>query len=417
MRTRRWSMVLGVGLLASAPAVAAQAVTATHQTNRAGSPMVFHRSQVTAKPSSAPARTAPAQSAPKQSAPKQSTPTQSAGTQRASAPSASSQSTKAQSTQTTTVPAPAATSEAYALVLANLLAISHTKSSASGGGTSSTANVLEIGGKPLASQFGGTQSGVGSSSGHLIDLGQANAFRFAVAPWSASNSQSSSQTTANSIADLLILGLGNPSTSQSASLRVLQSQSSSTWTSGQSTGTGSTDGAILNLGGAKGVTVDLLHSQTSSSGTGSSYLISLNGNQIGSSGQTSGKCSITLPGLISLDCLTTSGGKSGLITTVGSGVAKVAVGSGAGKLTGGLFQTASGFGSSSLAASTSPSAGSASSAASAAPSAKRGSSVLAFTGVDELVLLVIVALMVLVGAGLVAGSRWPRIANRLSPSA
>ena len=398
MRTRRWSTVLGVGLLVGVPAVAAQAVVPTHQVYR-------------------PSPTLPARQSANTSSRSPSTTASSARPQPARTQSAQTKPAPAHSTQTTTVvPAPAATSEAYAVVLANILALSHTKSSASGDGTSSTANVLEIGGKPLASQFGGTQSGSGTSSGHLLFINPSNQFLLAVAPWAATNSQSSSQSTANSIADLLVLGLGDQSTSQSASLRVLQSQSSSTWTSGASTGTASSDGAILNLGGAKGITVDLLHSQNSSSGVGSSYLISINGNQIGSSGQAGGKCSITLPGLISLECLTVSGGKSGLVTTVGSGVVKVALGSGANKLTGGLFQTASGFGPGSLATSTSPSTGAGSSAASAPPSAKRGSGVLAFTGMDELALLVVVALMVLAGAGLVAWSRWPRIGNWLSAS-
>jgi hypothetical protein len=400
MHIRRWTTVLGTAVLLSLPAAAAEASVSTggHPASR---PAIAPASRPSTAPASRPS-SAPA------SRPSSTSASSSSNT--SSRPSASSTS---QSTKTTTTPAPAARSEAYALVLANILAISHSKTSASGGGTSSTANPLEIGGKPLATQFGGTQTGAGTSSGHLIDIGQPNQFRLAVTPWSATNTQSSSQNTANAIADVLILGLGNPSTSQSASLRVLESRSSSTWTSGASSSNTSTDGAILNVGGASGLTVDLLHAETSSSGKGSSYLVSINGNQIGSSGQASGKCTITIPGLLDLACLTATGGTAGSVTTAGSGVAKAVLGSGTSKLTAGLFQTSSGFGTG-LSASAPSSAPTLNSASASAPAAK-SSGALAFTGVNPTMLLLIVGLLLLAGGFLVAWTRSARFAHWVLP--
>lgn len=312
-------------------------------------------------------------------------------------------------TQTQTTPAPASKAEGYAVQVQGVLAVSHTKSSASGSGTSSTANALELGAAPPASQFGGTQNGNGSSSGDLIKVNPSDQFLLAVTPWSATNSETSSGSSASGIADILVLDLGTAGSSQSASLRVLQSESNSTWTPSSSTANGSTDGAILNLGGKSGLTVDLLHSETSSSGKGSSYLVSVNGNQIGTSGQAAGKCVLAIPALLKLECLTASGGVAGLTTTATSGVAKATVGSGSNSLTGALFQSSSSLGASAkLAAKSHPaSTAPAKSAAPAAPAAAPASSRLAFTGMDVAALLAVALLLIVMGGLISTRSRRP----------
>ena len=94
-------------------------------------------------------------------------------------------------------------------------------------------------------------------------------------------------------------------------LSVLQSKSNATWTNGASSGSSSSDGAILNAGGGAsngGLTVDLLHADANSSGSQSSYLLSINGNEIGSSSQVNGACAINIPSLLSLSCVTATGG-------------------------------------------------------------------------------------------------------------
>jgi len=287
LRIGRWSAVVGAALLMGIPA-AAEASTGTTST------------QTTTPTAQTP--TAPNTST------AQPTTTKTSSTQTSTTRTASSTSTQA-------TPAPGGTAEAYALNLANILAISHTKASASGSGTSSTADPLELGGSVPSTQFGGTQNGNGNSKGALLDTGPSSQFRLALTPWSATNSQSSSGSTASAVSDIVLLDLGDPSTSQSASLRVLQSKSDASWTPAASSGSSSADGAILNAGGPSGLTIDLLHSESSSSGAGSSYLVSINGTPIGSSSQVNGQCALTIPSLLSLSCVTSSGGVAGTVTS------------------------------------------------------------------------------------------------------
>lgn len=258
------------------------------------------------------------------------------------APSATTSRTAASTGQSTQ--APPGSAEAYAVRLGDIAAISHTAASASSSGTSSTADPIEIGGKPPASQFGGTQTGPGSSSGALLDTGPGQPLRLALTPWSATNTQSSSSSRASALSDILALDLGNPTTAQSASVRVLQSESDATWTPAASTGSSSSDGAIVDLGGPGGLALDVLHSQTNSSGQGSSYLLSVNGNQIGSSSQANGACVLNVPSLLSLECLTAGGGTAGPLTTATSGVLTATLGSGSASLTANALQSTSSSG-------------------------------------------------------------------------
>lgn len=218
-------------------------------------------------------------------------------------------------TTTQSTPAPGGTAEAYALNLAKILAISHTSANASGSGTSATADPLELGGNPPAKQFGGTQSGPGTSGSALLDTGPSSQFRLALTPWTATNSQTANGSTSSAMSDIVLLDLGDQTTAQSASLRVLQSKSDASWSPAASSGSSSADGAILNVGGPSGLNVDLLHSESSSTGKGSSYLVSINGNQIGSSSQVNGQCALTIPSLLSLSCVTSSGGVAGTVTS------------------------------------------------------------------------------------------------------
>jgi hypothetical protein len=139
----------------------------------------------------------------------------------------------------------------------------------------------------------------------------ANQFRLAITPWSDNNTVSDTQTTSSAMSQILYLDLGDPNTAQSVNLSVLQSKSDASWTSAASSGSSSSDGAILNAGGGAskgGLTVDLLHADANSSGTQSSYLLSINGNEIGSSSQVNGACVINIPSLLSLSCVTAAGG-------------------------------------------------------------------------------------------------------------
>jgi hypothetical protein len=326
--------------------------------------------------------------------------------------------------------APAGTAESYAAKLGSLVGVSHTSATASGTGTSSTANPLEIGGQPLSGQFGGTQSGAGSKSGALLDTGPSSQFRLAVTPWSVSNTQSPTQSTASAVSDILSLDLGDPTTATSASVRVLQSQAGATWTPTASTSGSSSDGALISLGGPSGLNLDVLHSGTGSSGSGS-FLASVNGTQIGSSSQTNGACSLTLPSLLSLNCLTGTSGTGGGLTDQAASVVGAVLGSGPNALGIGAITSTSSAGTAPASSggdnggnppggggnsATSPStpAGTvhatsapivAGPAAAASPALSQGSGNLAFTGTNVWALIALSLLLLVGGATAVVAAR------------
>lgn len=347
-----------------------------------------------------------------------------------SSPSSPSPTVRASGTTPTYTPAPGGSAEAYAARVGNLAAVSHTKASASGSGESATADPLELLGMPPAAAFGGTQTGPGSSSGALLDTGNAPFGRIALTPWTASATSTSSGNTASGLSDIVLVDLGGSGPTAPLSLRVLQSKSDASWTPTASSGSSSSDGATLELGGGA-LALDVLHSQASSSGTGSSYLASINGNQIGSSSQANGQCALSVPGILSLNCLTATGGTGtpvdGVLSST-AGVASATVGPAGSGLTAALIQSEGSSAQSPVAASTSPASGvpaqgttspaasspapaSASPAASATPAAastaKSGS--LAFTGADIGSLVGGGLALAGIGAGIVLFARRPRL--------
>jgi hypothetical protein len=326
------------------------------------------------------------------------------------------------SASTVNVPAPSSSAEAYAANILNAIAISHTKASAGSGQATGTANVLELGGNPPASAFGGTVNS-GNGSGDLIDTTKlmipANDLYLAVAPWAASASPGSASSSSSGIADLLVLTLGdtqaNPS--QSATVKVLQSTSNANWTAGQSTSNATSDGAYVNVAGSSGLTIDLLHSDTSSTTPGSSYLVSINGNQIGSSGQAGGQCALTVPSLVSLSCLTAVGGVAGTLTTGSSQVLGVTLNPGGANAPLNLINSNAASGSGGLLSLPPVSAGSGGqkaagqAAAAVHNTAAAGHHSLAFTGLDVPMLLGIAVLLMTAGLGIIWLVRRPRTAG------
>lgn len=400
MRKIRWGAAVAAALLVSIP-VAAEAATPTAPTTST---------------STAPAPSTSTAPAPSTSTSNTSTSAPSTSTSSTSPTAPKSASTSTSTQTTTTTPAPAGTSEAYALVLGSILALSHTKASASGSGTSSTADPLELGGNPPASQFGGTQNGPGNSGSALLDTGPSSQFRLALMPWTASNSQSAdqSQSTADAMSDIVLLDLGDQTTSQSASVRVLQSKSHASWTPAASSGNSSADGAIIKAGGPSGLNIDLLHSESSSSGAGSSYLLSINGNTIGSSGQVNGQCAITIPSLLAINCLTSTGGVANTVTTSGADVLTATLGPGSPQaLTGKLIDSNTQAGSAPPAVSAGngaqTGAGNGAGTGSGSGAAPASSGALAFTGLDAGSLLALALALALGGAGLVWWARRTRV--------
>ena len=198
-----------------------------------------------------------------------------------------------------------------------VVSVAQTTAHAGQDGANATANALALGGSPPASQFGGTQKGAGESSGSFLDTGPSSSGRLQVTPWDAKVSDDGSHRHSHSQAALARLALGDPTTAQSLTVDALQSSSDADWTSAASRGSSSSDGLLVNAGDGM-LVIDVLHAEATSNGqgSGSSYLVSVNGNQIGTSQQANGGCALTVPSLLTLSCLTASGGNGSAVSQV-----------------------------------------------------------------------------------------------------
>ena len=203
------------------------------------------------------------------------------------------------------VPAPPSSASAVALKLGSLLDISKTGAVAhdtkKDPKPTAEASVLRIN-EQILLNTGGTQEGVGSKDGVLIDTGANNPIRVEVAPW-ATKVEEQSQDTVHSRAEAALVKANVANVVKAA---LLHSTSDATWTKGKSTGTAESNGVELDIAT---ISVVLLHSEVKSDGTGHSYLVGLNGNEIGTDSQlgNSELCSLDLS-LLALSCLQADGG-------------------------------------------------------------------------------------------------------------
>jgi hypothetical protein len=200
----------------------------------------------------------------------------------------------------------------------SLVDVSRTGAAADSGTASSEASVIRIAEEPLLG-LGGTQQGDGQSDGALLDTQSTLPARVQVAPWaaSASGTGTASRQARSSAA------VARADVPDVAEAGVLTSDSEATHTDQKSTGAAVTDG--FQLGVLDAIRLVLLHSEVSSDGGGSSYLIGLNGMEIGSDEQlgASPLCALAAPGLLSLSCLTASGGSGSAVTEAASQVAGI----------------------------------------------------------------------------------------------
>ncbi|HKN38992.1 MAG TPA: hypothetical protein VJ456_07790 [Acidimicrobiia bacterium] len=215
------------------------------------------------------------------------------------------------------VPAPPGSASAVAAQVGSLLDISKTGATADSGAPSADASVVRLGGQPLLG-LGGTQSGDGEAAGSLLDTGTSLPARVQVAPWhaEADGTHGPTRHAQGSAA------LARADAEKVANVGVLTSDSEASHTDQKSTGQAVTNGFELNILDA--ISVVLLHSEVSSEGRGHSYLVGLNGTEIGTDDQlgTSPLCALNAPNLLSLSCLTGSGG-NGAAGGVTSGAAQV----------------------------------------------------------------------------------------------
>jgi hypothetical protein len=174
------------------------------------------------------------------------------------------------------VPAPPSEAHAVALQLEKVLTIGETAASSGQNEGTASANALGVGDNTLVSgETGGSQSGNGSADGALIQLEkgplQENGTDVEVTPYDVAVKDKKSDSRA---------ALARAGVSQVARLDVLQSESHTTWNSGKSNGTATSDGIHLCVIGdckkGAGLEVVILHSESMSEGTGHSYALRLN---------------------------------------------------------------------------------------------------------------------------------------------
>ena len=217
-------------------------------------------------------------------------------------------------------PAPPASASGVAAQVGSILDVSQTGATADSGTASSDASVIRIAEEPLLG-LGGTQQGDGQTGGALLDTQSTLPARVEVAPWAASASGTGTATRQGK-SSAAVARADVPDIAQAG---VLTSDSEATHTDQKSTGRAVTDG--FQLGILDAIRLVLLHSEVSSDGGGSSYLVGLNGMEIGTDEQLGATplCALSAPGLLSLSCLTSSGGSgsTGSVTEAASQVAGI----------------------------------------------------------------------------------------------
>lgn len=198
-----------------------------------------------------------------------------------------------------TTPAPPSESTAVAINVNGVAAVGRTGATSGPGGGQAGATALELGGKPVVSQAGGTQKGDGESKGAVLDTGTTPLGGVQVAPWRAKVAGNRSEADA-ALLRFFVLG---PNVVRAS---VLESTSSTDYTTLLSRSRGTSDGAKVNVGG-DALAVVLLHSESDSSGTGKTYVASINGNEILTQ-KDSKTCTLAVPSAVALACLSVSGG-------------------------------------------------------------------------------------------------------------
>lgn len=215
-------------------------------------------------------------------------------------------------------PAPPGQASGVAVQVGSLLDVSRTSASADPAGSSAQASVISVGGQPVAN-LGGTQKGDGETDGSLVDTGSSQPARVEVAPWhAAANSASGSRSSQASAAAL------RAQVPKVVRAQVLASESQASHRAEKSTGRAASDGADVTV--LDGTHVVVLHSEVGSERRGHSYLAKVNGTEIGTDEQLgkSPLCALNAAGVLSVSCLTASGGTVGNITSGAAEVARVA---------------------------------------------------------------------------------------------
>jgi len=210
--------------------------------------------------------------------------------------------------------APPGNATAAAAQVSNLVAVSRTGASADKHKADAQASVIDVGGQPILGT-GGSRPDEGETGGALLDTGTSLPAHVQVAPWHASTKGSAASTHRSSKASAALARVEAPNVAKAG---VLASDSQADHESVQSTALSSSDAVDLTL--LDSARLVLLHSEVGSTGKGHSYLVGLNGTEIGTDDQLGKGCALDAGGVASLSCLTASGGVANGIT---SGAAEV----------------------------------------------------------------------------------------------
>jgi hypothetical protein len=191
--------------------------------------------------------------------------------------------------------------------------VSDSQASAGDANSNAQAAVISLNKKPVLGT-GASQGSEGQNEGNLADTGDSSLpLRAQVAPWKAEakGKKGSAKRSSRASAALAEVELKN-----TAKVGVLTSDATAEHTDAQSTGKSVSNAADLSIGDTRLV---LLHSEVDETAKGHSYLLGLNGTEIGTDQQFK-HCALDASGVLSLSCLTTSGGVANGVT---SGTAEV----------------------------------------------------------------------------------------------
>jgi hypothetical protein len=163
------------------------------------------------------------------------------------------------------VPAPTGSAGAVAVKVGNLVSVGSTGATAGQSGATASAAPISIGGTPVLS---GVTKTTQSGSGSLYDSGQTKLGQVTLLPWST-DVGSDHASGSSAVATAALNGVGD--------IAVAPSYSFASWTPAKSNSSAVSDGAVIHFGK---YTIKVLHSESSASGFGKTYLVQLFGKNI-----------------------------------------------------------------------------------------------------------------------------------------
>jgi hypothetical protein len=207
--------------------------------------------------------------------------------------------------------APAGTANAAAARVSDVAGVSNSRATANDSSANAQATVISVHDKPVLGT-GGAQNTNGETGGALLDTGKTLPAQARVAPWKASAKESKESKGSTKRASRASAAAAEVEVPETAKVGLLTSEAAAEHTNVKSTGKSSSDAADISVGNT--IHLVLLHSEVDDSAKGSTHLVGLNGTEIGTDEQFK-NCALDASGVLSLSCLTVSGGVADGITS------------------------------------------------------------------------------------------------------